>query len=71
VGDRIRAAIGRPFRLPRGVATVTGSVGVALLHGTVELQRALLVADRASYQAKHGGGDRVELGVNAVLHGSA
>lgn len=71
VGDRIRAAIARPFRLPRGAASVTGSVGVALLQGPVELQRALLVADRASYEAKHGGGDRVELAFNAVLHGTA
>ena len=66
VGERIRTAIERPVRLPKGTALVTGSVGVALLHGPVDLERALLAADRASYDAKREGGNRVQLAWSAI-----
>ena len=59
IGERIRAVIANPFHLRRGPARVTGSVGVALLHGPVDLATALATADRASYDAKHGGGNKV------------
>lgn len=61
LGERVRSALAAPFRLDAGVVQVSGSVGVALLDGTVSLARALATADTASYSAKRSGGDRVEL----------
>jgi diguanylate cyclase (GGDEF)-like protein/PAS domain S-box-containing protein len=59
LGERLRAVLATPYRLERGVVTVSGSVGVGLVHGRVDLTVALAAADRASYQAKHNGGNEV------------
>ena len=61
LGERVRVALAAPFRLGAGLVHVSGSVGVALLDGAVNLTRALASADAASYSAKRSGGDRVEL----------
>ena len=61
LGERVRVALAAPFRLRAGLVHVSGSVGVALLDGAVNLTRALASADAASYSAKRSGGDRVEL----------
>jgi diguanylate cyclase (GGDEF)-like protein/PAS domain S-box-containing protein len=61
LGERVRAALAAPFRISAGVVSVSGSVGVAMLDGSVTLARALAAADAASYAAKRAGGDRVEL----------
>ncbi len=61
LGERVRAALAAPYRIDAGTVSVSGSVGVAMLDGAVELTRALAAADAASYAAKRSGGDRVEL----------
>jgi GGDEF domain-containing protein len=61
LGERVRVALAAPFRISAGVVRVSGSVGVAMLDGSVTLARALAAADAASYAAKRSGGDRVEL----------
>ncbi len=61
LGERVRVALASPFRIEFGWTKVSGSIGVALLDGAVNLATALAAADSASYAAKHSGGDRVEL----------
>jgi diguanylate cyclase (GGDEF)-like protein/PAS domain S-box-containing protein len=61
LGERVRSVLAAPFRIDAGTVSVSGSVGVAMLDGAVELTRALAAADAASYAAKRSGGDRVEL----------
>lgn len=61
LGERVRASLSRPFEIAAGVVRISGSVGVAMLDGEVELTRALAAADAASYAAKRSGGDRIEL----------
>jgi len=62
LAERVRVALAAPFELDHGaVVGVTGSVGVALLGGPVELSAALRAADSASYGAKRSGGDDIEL----------
>ncbi len=60
LGDRIRKALAAPFALDRGTARVSGSIGIAMLDGAIDLNRALAAADGASYAAKRDGGDRIE-----------
>lgn len=61
LGERVRAAIAEPFGISVGTVSVSGSVGVAMLDGDVQLSRALASADAASYAAKRAGGNRTEL----------
>ncbi len=62
LAERVRAVLAAPFDLDNGsVGRVTGSVGIALLGGPVELSAALQAADAASYGAKRSGGDHIEL----------
>ncbi|HNI35454.1 MAG TPA: sensor domain-containing diguanylate cyclase [Microthrixaceae bacterium] len=62
LGERIRTVLDAPFDLDEGTVHISGSVGVALLHGNVALGIALATADRASYEAKRNGGNDVEFG---------
>lgn len=57
VGERVRAAVERA-KWPHGL--VTTSVGVTLLRDSDSLESALQRADRALYQAKNSGRNRVE-----------
>ncbi|MEV6635160.1 GGDEF domain-containing protein [Actinoplanes sp. NPDC051470] len=61
VAERLRRAIGdEPFRTPSGRAiTVTTSIGVALATGPDRLNNLMERADRALYQSKRAGRDRV------------
>lgn len=61
IAERIRSAIAEPFGIDARQVTVSGSVGVALLVGPVELEQALISSDRASYEAKRAGGNQVSL----------
>ncbi len=61
LGERVRASLASPFQIAAGSVRISGSVGVAMLDGDVELSRALAAADAASYAAKRSGGDRIEL----------
>jgi diguanylate cyclase (GGDEF)-like protein/PAS domain S-box-containing protein len=67
LGDRVRDALARPHDLGPATVRVAGSVGVALLHGAVELSDALAAADVASYTAKRAGGDSVHLSWRTAL----
>lgn len=67
LGDRVRDSLARPHDLGEVAVRVPGSVGVALLHGDVELSDALAAADIASYTAKRAGGDAVHLSWRAVM----
>jgi len=61
VAERVRVALAAPIDVQRGVAAVTGSVGVAFLEGPTDLDRALAAADTVAYRVKHAGGDDVAL----------
>lgn len=55
--ERIRSELARVVALRKGPVRVSGSVGVAVLEGPIDLDTALAAADRAAYEAKRGGGD--------------
>ncbi|MFN7150508.1 MAG: diguanylate cyclase domain-containing protein, partial [Microthrixaceae bacterium] len=61
LGERVRSTLAQPFHIAAGTVHVSGSIGVAMLDGRVELSKALAAADASSYTAKRRGGDRVEL----------
>lgn len=61
IGDRVRRTISAPFVVEGHKVQVSGSIGVGFLRGPTNLEDALLASDRASYRAKHAGGNRVEL----------
>ena len=64
VAEEVVAAVSRyPFEYDGRRFTIGVSAGVAVCHGdqSVSLPQLLHEADRASYQAKHAGGDRVAL----------
>ncbi|MBS1839074.1 MAG: PAS domain S-box protein [Actinobacteria bacterium] len=61
VGERIRAALASPFGVEGHQITVGGSVGVAFVERPVDLEGVLVASDRASYRAKHAGGNQVTL----------
>ncbi|WP_300440938.1 sensor domain-containing diguanylate cyclase [Zoogloea sp.] len=60
VAEKIRHAIGEPFRLGGLTLEVSSSIGIAVYphHGSDDVS-LLLHADSAMYDAKHGGRDRV------------
>jgi diguanylate cyclase (GGDEF)-like protein len=59
VAERIRADVAATFS--GAPVTVTVSVGIGLLEAAVTPEEVFLEADRAVYQAKRAGGDRVVL----------
>ena len=61
VGERLRAAVaGEPVPTAAGAVRVTISVGVAQVdRGDYDLAELLVRADKALYDAKHAGRDRV------------
>jgi len=63
VAERIRAAI---CRADGPAASVTVSVGVATVHGATDRRSLIAMADRALYQAKAAGRNRVALAVDIV-----
>lgn len=68
IGERIREALASPFGVEGHEITIGGSVGVALLARPVDLETALVASDRASYRAKHAGGNRVALVRTGTSH---
>ena len=68
VAERMRQgleAAGWPEVLP-GLATLTASLGVAVLAADESLEHALARADEALYRAKHGGRNQVQVGLVAA-----
>ncbi len=62
VGDRMAAALHRPFTLSEGDVAVSASIGIAYSsNGEHDAEQLLHNADRAMYQAKHRGGARYQL----------
>lgn len=59
IGERIRNSLASPFVVAGHKVSVSGSIGVAFLAEPVPIEKALLSSDRASYGAKHGGGNGV------------
>lgn len=59
IGERIRRSLAAPFVVSDHKVTISGSIGVAFLAEPIPIEQALLASDRASYQAKHEGGNRV------------
>lgn len=59
IGERIRRALAATFVVSDHKVNVSGSIGVAFLAEPVPIELALQASDRASYHAKHNGGDRV------------
>lgn len=57
IGDRIRQSLSAPFVVSGHKVHISGSIGVAFLSEPVPMERALMTSDRASYQAKHIGGN--------------
>lgn len=61
IGERVRRILAEPMTVGEHEVAVSGSVGVALLIHQVDLEQALMRSDRAAYEAKRAGGDRVSL----------
>lgn len=59
IGERIRQSLASPFVVSDHKVHISGSIGVAFLAEPVPMERALLTSDRASYEAKHTGGNGV------------
>lgn len=60
-GERIRARIAsRHFKAETAETRITVSVGITVYHADENIRETLARADRALYQAKHGGRNRVE-----------
>lgn len=59
VAERVRQALGQPFALRNGTATVTGSIGTSMLGPGEQVEAAMARADAAAYRAKRRGGDGV------------
>ncbi len=53
--------LAEPMTVGEHSVALSGSVGVALLIHQVDLEQALMRSDRAAYEAKRAGGDRVSL----------
>ncbi len=64
LADRIRAQIAHDYG--RGIVPVTASFGVACLRGHDTTAALIAAADAAMYNAKRGGGNRVELAEGTV-----
>lgn len=62
VAERIRAAVhATPVDVGTASLTITLSFGVAQVHGAADLQAAIARADKALYEAKNGGRNRVSV----------
>ena len=62
IGERMTAALHRPFTLSTCEVTVSASIGIAYSHtGEHDAEQLLHEADMAMYQAKHKGGARQQL----------
>ena len=62
IGDRMTAALHRPFPLSTGEVTISASIGIAYSPtGEHQAEQLLHDADMAMYQAKHKGGARQQL----------
>lgn len=61
VGERVLALLNRPFELADSTHRISGSIGVHLATGQMEPDQLLAAADRAMYQAKAAGRNRVGL----------
>ena len=62
IGDRMTAALGRPFTLSELEVTISASIGIAYSYrGDQNAEVLLHDADIAMYQAKHKGGARQQL----------
>lgn len=59
IGERIRRSLAATFVVSEHKVNVSGSIGVAFLPEPVPIEQAVMASDRASYHAKHTGGDRV------------
>ncbi|MFC3608059.1 diguanylate cyclase [Stutzerimonas tarimensis] len=60
--EKLRQLISRePFRIPQGELHLTVSIGLAVHDGHPDYKPLLQRADRALYQAKHGGRNRCEV----------
>lgn len=65
LGERVRRAIAdETFPIDAGALKVTASVGVVSAVDADDIQSLLAKGDRALYQAKHNGRDRVETYTN-------
>jgi diguanylate cyclase (GGDEF)-like protein len=62
IAERLSTAVAHPIQLPGGPATVTASIGIALVSDpSVPAETVIREADAAMYRAKDGGGERFEL----------
>ena len=61
IAERVRRAVGLPFRISAGVAEIGVSIGIALDHGHTTVDALLEDADVAAYRAKLAGRDSVTI----------